>query len=371
MELVIDKDALAAAIALPCRMAVKKSPVPIFAHVRLTSDGGLTVDGTDAYRTARSTAEAKRGEAGALCVSGAQLLGAVGRLPAGEVRFRTVESGKQVMGVEVRAGAAKLRLPAMSADEWPAIATEPEKWKPVPGATVTAALAARYAVSTDFTRDHMFGMQLEIGAGRVRGVGVDGHRLAIHDIAGPKGAVAHVFIPAPSIGDVLALVDGVESVEWGTLNNRVYWRAGSTVFSYVLPGSAFPPYEKIIPAERNLVRVNRGRLLAALDIASMVKQARGGTKEEKDKCSDGLLFSVKEGQLRISAQDPEQGEAEDVVDVDSAHTTAEPIGISAHYMKQAVMSQSDEEIDLDLADPLDAVVVRGTGRIGVVMPMRV
>lgn len=365
MELVIDKDRLAAALALPCRMADRKSSIPLFSTVRLTvGDEGLSVDGTDAYRTARSTAKVSRGEPGAACISAAQLSTCVARLPAGDVRI----SAKTPTGVEIRAGASRLRIPSLPAEGWPQIATEPKSTIELPAKAVLEVLTARYCASQDHTRAHMFGVKLEVGGGKIRGLAVDGHRFASHEADGGPKASSSVFIPGTSLGDLVTLLEGGETALWGAAAGRVWWICGTTSISYALPDDAFPPHEKLVREEENVARVDRGRFLTAIDVASLVTAGRGAQKE---KAGDCIRMSVADGKMRVAASDPDLGEAEDTFDVDAGFETADPIGVSAHYLRQAVAAQVDDEIVIDLGDPLASIQIRGTGRFAIVMPARV
>ena len=76
--------------------------------------------------------------------------------------------------------------------------------------------------------------------------------------------------------------------------------------------------------------------------------------------------------LRIQANNPDQEEAEDEVEVDYSGEQME-IGFNVNYLLDALAAVNDENVEVGLVDPSSSCVVRAPGdeaSLYVVMPMR-
>ncbi len=93
----------------------------------------------------------------------------------------------------------------------------------------------RFAISTEETRYYLNGIflhALEDGAGRLRTVATDGHRLARVEAALPEGAAGMppVIVPRKTVGEIRKLIDepdAEQAVEIALSNARIRFQVGA------------------------------------------------------------------------------------------------------------------------------------------------
>ena len=135
------------------------------------------------------------------------------------------------------------------------------------------------------------------------------------------------------------------------------------MFTSKLIDGRFPDYEAVIPigADR-LVTVDRELLKASLQRAAILSN-------EKYR---GVRVEVSPGQLKISAHNPEQEEAQDEVEVDTQVSDL-AIGFNVNYLLDALSALRDEQVVIQLRDSNSSALVREASNEKsrhVVMPLR-
>jgi DNA polymerase-3 subunit beta len=155
--------------------------------------------------------------------------------------------------------------------------------------------------------------------------------------------------------------DRILGLELGKGHIRV--KRDDVMFTSKLIDGKFPDYEAVIPigADRE-VRVDREVLRAALQRASILSN-------EKYR---GVRIEISPGQLKISAHNPEQEEAQEEIEADTQVDTL-AIGFNVNYLLDALSALRDEQVVIQLRDANSSALVRGadTGHARhVVMPLR-
>ena len=86
----------------------------------------------------------------------------------------------------------------------------------------------------------------------------------------------------------------------------------------------------------------------------------------------GVRLEFMKNNIRIQANNPDQEEAEDEVEVEYAGTEME-IGFNVNYLLDALAAVEEENVEIGLVDPSSSCVVRApsdAASLYVVMPMR-
>ena len=125
----------------------------------------------------------------------------------------------------------------------------------------------------------------------------------------------------------------------------------------------FPPYDQVIPKGQDKhVIIPRVALLEALKRVSVVSSER----------TLGVKFSLSEGSLEISTDNPSVGEGSEIIDVgyDGEELV---IGFNARYYIDVLNVLDESEVVVELSGDLDPAVIKDTSGsyVGVVMPMRI
>src|SRR5258705_9482527 len=128
--------------------------------------------------------------------------------------------------------------------------------------------------------------------------------------------------------------------------------------------ATFPNYEQVVPgAHPPGVTLSRAALPAALRRVSVLTEER--TKPVKSQLSPG--------QLKLTANSPDYGEAEEQMEAQFAGEEI-AIGFNSRYVLDALGAQAGEQVLVELKDGLSPGVFKSfedEGTLCVIMPMRI
>lgn len=207
------------------------------------------------------------------CVVAVKDLGAIVKSAGGkDLRL----SNRDDKALDVVSGKTTARLPIHSVsfpsfpDRSSAIFVE------IDAASLSRAMdAVSKFMSVDDTRPHLAGMKLEWGAGEVRAIATDGHRMAVaiaKTISSLSGL--ELLVPYRSAAMLRKFIkDNANRISIASSGKELVARgADGSEFSCVLADEQFPPYQKVIPTTTDVARVEISRV-DALDVAKRVAAA--------------------------------------------------------------------------------------------------
>ncbi len=158
---------------------------------------------------------------------------------------------------------------------------------------------------------------------------------------------------------VLGLVLGLAGLGWAGLGMLTSPQE-QTMHTLIVQAEHF---ERVVPAEpQNIVKVDRNLLRHALQRAAILSN-------EKYR---GVRLSLAENNVTIQANNPEQEEAEESVEVEYSGDTME-IGFNVTYLLDALSAVAEEQVEVGLGDTNSSCLIRAPGDTNnkfVVMPMR-
>ncbi len=225
-----------------------------------------------------------------------------------------------------------------------------------------------FAVSHDESRYALTGVLFSIGKEELSMIATDGHRLAVakhgHNLEREDSQV-EVIIPLKAVNEVKKLCDTEQPVSINVGENQIAFTKDNTVLVSRLIDAQFPDYRQVIPSESNQkAQLEREALNRALRRVALL-------------CSDTRLikFGLSTGQLRLSANDPNLGEAEEPLPV-QYNGEELAIGFNAKYVMDFLSVIHGEIIHLSANDPLSPGMFTSdaeedAGFLCVIMPMRV
>jgi DNA polymerase-3 subunit beta len=373
MKLAIERAALLKSLAHVQSVVERRTTIPILSNVKLEAEGGgLALTATDMDLSVVERAAAEVSQPGATTAPAHTLYDVVRKLPEGcRVTLERAASGAEMT---LRAGRSTFDLPCLPAADFPAMSDEglDHSFKVAAGDLRRLIDRTRFAISTEETRYYLNGVffhALDDGAGRLRSVATDGHRLARVEVALPEGAAGmpSVIVPRKTIGEVRKLIDDLEAdaaVELRLSNARIRFALGSAVLRSRLIDGTFPDYERVIPTGNDKLLVAPTKeLSAAIDRVATISTDR----------SRAVKLSLADGKLTLSAVSPEAGRAVEELDVDYPSEPLE-IGFNARYMLDMSAQIEGDDIELAIADAASPMVVRDpkdNSTLYVLMPMRV
>jgi DNA polymerase-3 subunit beta len=373
MKLAIERAALLKSLGHVQSVVERRTTIPILSNVKLEAgDGGLGLTATDLDLSVVEQTEAEVDQPGATTAPAHTFYDVVRKLPEG-ARV-TIERSADGGDLTLRSGRATFDLPCLPADEFPTMGDEGlEHGFALPAADLKKLIdRTRFAISTEETRYYLNGIflhALEDGAGRLRSVATDGHRLARFETLLPDGAAGMpgVIVPRKTVGELRKLIDELDgdvAVEIKLSAARIRFQVGPAVLRSRLIDGTFPDYERVIPTGNDKLMVARVKELSeAIDRVATISTDR----------SRAIKLALAEGRLTLSAVSPEAGRAVEELDVGYRSEPLE-IGFNARYMLDMSAQVEGDDIEVAIADAGSPMLVRDpkdSSTLYVLMPMRV
>lgn len=374
MKLQIAKTELQKGLGRIQAIVEKRNSMPILANVLLEgekgdgAEGTLRLAATDLEVGLRGQHVARVEKAGGLTVAAKKLFEIVRELPDDEIALEATANSY----LDIRCARSHFTLAGTAAEEYPTLPEfSPEATVRIPSEMLSGMIErTMYAASVDETRYNLNGVFLEVHAdtGKLRMVATDGHRLALVDreVPGQLDALANgVIIPRKGLAELKRLLDedDVEEVEIGFEGNSGLARKGGVTLVMRLIEGEFPNYQQVIPSDVAVrLVVPTDRLVQALRRVVLLSSER----------SRAVKLELSEGQLLVSSNNPDLGDASDELDVEySGETLA--VGFNARYLLDALGALHAKEVRLGLQNDLSPAQVTPTNdddTLAVVMPMR-
>ena len=344
----------------------RRQTLPILANFLLTIDGGqLSVTATDMELELVASTELPDAEAGEVTVPARKLVDICRSLPA-DAEIRLEVDGERAL---IRSGRSRFTLMTLPAVDYPSSDSLTGELR----VTVKEGQLRRLLELTHFAMAHqdvryyLNGLLLDIGEGLLRAVATDGHRLAIAEIPVQTGdAARQVIVPRKGISELLRLLgNGDEEVIIEVGSNAIQIALPEVRLTSKLIDGKFPDYRRVVPKGEDsdkTVVVDRERVRQALARAAILSN---------DKYR-AVRLCLEANVLRVVANNPEQEEAEDEVEVAYEGEGLE-IGFNVSYLIDALTALPGEEAEIHLGDSSSSCLItpKGEGDCQyVVMPMR-
>jgi DNA polymerase-3 subunit beta len=342
----------------------RRQTMPILSNMLLVvRDGRLQVTATDLEVELTAESQVDQDTAGEVTVPGRKLHDIVRALPDGARVEVSVGSER----VTVRAGRSRFTLSSLRAGDFPVfedvavdVALE------VPAAELRALLErTQFSMAQQDVRYYLNGLLLETEGAVLRAVATDGHRLALAEIelAEAPGRNEQRIMPRKGVLELGRMLEGDGPVTLGLGGNHIRAEASGRRLTSKLIDGRFPEYGRVVPKEpANIVLADRNLLRHALQRAAILSN-------EKYR---GVRLTLAENSMTIQANNPEQEEAEEALEVKYAGAAME-IGFNVNYLLDALAAVEGDEVELGLGDANASCLIRAPGGRRtkfVVMPMR-
>jgi DNA polymerase-3 subunit beta len=374
MNFTISRESFLQPLQLVSGAVERRHTLPILANVLLkVNDGSLWMTGTDLEVELIANIKLSGSHTdGQITVPAKKLLDIVRGLPDDVTIIFEVLDNKAV----IKSGRARYSLSTLSADDYPNLEDwEGESEFEISQYTLKHLIeAVQFSMAQQDVRYYLNGMSLETSENQVRTVATDGHRLAmaVHEFEGPSLPVKQVIIPRKGVMEIVRLIDETDTnikVQIGSNHIRIF--STSFIFTSKLVDGRFPDYNRVVPSntDKGLI-VNRENIKSAFSRAMILTN-------EKYK---GVRLNLDPSELKITATNPEQEQAEEIIDVDYQGESLE-IGFNVAYLIDALNAIDTQSVIFKLSDSNASALVHGMKRVDgefvdddgaqyVIMPMR-
>ena len=366
MKISLEREVLLGQLQTVSRVASTRSAIQALSGVQLAAGGdGCELRATDMDVGLRVPLEATVEREGVVVLPARLLVDVVRSLPATAVSLE-LRSAEQ--DVELVSGKATFHIRTLRSEDFPPF-PEPDDAAAISLPTeafVTTALKVAGSASRDETRPVLTGILVSASERELRMVATDSYRLSVKEtpLESPLQSGFEVNVPARALQELarVATQGGEDQLTISVRQNQVLFVVGRTVLSSRLIDGQFPNYRQLLPeAFEHELRIAGGELTDVVRRISLLAQKNAPLR---------LAFS--DGELTVSAQTPDVGEAQESLPVAFQGEPLE-IGFNPEFLRAGLEAIDEGDVLLKLISPLRPGLIEsgdGSGFRYLIMPIR-
>lgn len=367
MKLSLSTADLLSQLQTTTRVASTRSAVQALSGVMISADGGAPPEllATDAEIGLRVPLSAEVDRPGTVVLPARLFLDVVRTLPADRL---TLELRASEQDVELICGSATFHLRSLRSEDFPSLpAPSPETRITLPTAAFvqTVSQVARSA-SRDETRPVLTGILMSASGQQLRMVATDSYRLSVKESAlqTPLQGALEANIPARALQELARIAQQAtaESLSVSVGQNQVIFELGDVVLSSRLIDGQFPNYRQLLPES-----VEHELRIASAELGDVVRRISLLAQKNTP-----LRLGFGKGELTISAQTPDVGEASETIPVPFDGEPFE-IGFNPEFLRDGLESVESDELVLKLISPLRPGLIESPDSgdfVYLIMPIR-
>jgi DNA polymerase-3 subunit beta len=348
------------------RVASTRSAVQALSGVQVAADDGrVELRATDMEMGLRVPLEAEVARPGTAVLPARLTLDVVRALPSADV---TLELRATQQDVEIVSGSATFHIRTLRAEDFPPL--------PEPGGDTVVEVPAQAFVETiqkvarsasrDETRPILTGILVSASERELRMVATDSYRLSVKEtpLEEPLAGSFEANVPARALQELARIAQAMEAdtLRVGVRSNQVVFAVGGAVLSSRLIEGQFPNYRQLLPDQyEHELRLSGGELTEVVRRISLLAQKNAP-----------LRLSFREGEVTVSAQTPDVGEASESLPVPFQGEPFE-IGFNPEFLRDGLESVESGDLVLRLISPLRPGLIQSAdagGFLYLIMPIR-
>jgi DNA polymerase-3 subunit beta len=345
MKLSLSTPELLAQLQTVTRVTSTRSAVQALSGVMISvTDSGAELLATDMEVGLRVRLQADVSHPGSALLPGRLLLDVTRALPADTV---TLELRSSEQDVELISGAAVFHLRTLRTEDFPSLpdpSPETRLRLPAEAFIQTVERVARSA-SKDETRPVLTGILISASGKELRMVATDSYRLSVKQttLEEPLSGELEANIPARALQELARIAQQAQSTELAASvgQNQVVFELDWVVLSSRLIDGQFPNYRQLIPESvEHELRLSTAELSDVVRRISLLAQK-----------NTPLRLAFREGELTVSAQTPDVGEASETIPIPFLGEPFE-IGFNPEFLRDGLESIDTDELLMKLISPL-------------------
>lgn len=270
--------------------------------------------------------------------------------------------------VTIISGSSKFKLLSLSPEDFPVIEEEaPLLECQIASSKLLYLLQhTQYAMAQQDVRYYLNGTFFEFFGNRLRGVTIDGHRMAYAEqvVSEQDLPAAKIIVPRKGVSELSRLLADEEgTILLKITRNHLQVSINNIQFTSKLIDGQYPDYRLVMPrkCDNHLVS-NKKKLQQALQRVSVLST-------EKFK---GVSFELSMNNLTLIISNMEQEQAEESI---ALTYDGQPVAMAfnAHYLQEALNALSGEEVRISFLYNGGSVLIEDItdeSNLHVIMPMR-
>jgi DNA polymerase-3 subunit beta len=345
VKISLERDVLFSQLQTVSRVASTRSAIQALSGVQLSAQTtGCELRATDMDVGLRVPLEADVDREGIAVLPARLMLDVVRSLPAESV---SLELRAAEQDVEVVAGNATFHIRTLRSDDFPPFPEpDPDSAVELPAeAFVSTATKVASSASRDETRPVLTGILVSASDRELRMVATDSYRLSVKEttLDSPLSSGFEVNVPARALQELARLVGGEEqpALSVSVRANQVLFTLGRVVLSSRLIDGQFPNYRQLLPETfEHELRIAGPELTDVVRRVSLLAQKNAP-----------LRLAFTQGELTVSAQTPDVGEARESMPVAFSGEDLE-IGFNPEFLRAGLEAIEEGDVVLKLISPL-------------------
>jgi DNA polymerase III subunit beta len=345
VKISLERDVLLGQLQTVSRVASTRSAIQALSGVQLAASSELCeLRATDMDVGLRVPLEAEVTREGVVVLPARLIVDVVRSLPSPSV---SLELRAAEQDVEVVSGKATFHIRTLRTEDFPPFPEpDPETAVALPAeAFVSTALKVAGSASRDETRPVLTGILVSATDRELRMVATDSYRLSVKEttLESALPSAFEVNVPARALQELarVAAHAGDEELSVSVRQNQVLFVLGRVILSSRLIDGQFPNYRQLLPESfEHELRVAGGELTDVVRRISLLAQKNAPLR---------LAFAP--GELTVSAQTPDVGEAQESLPVAFEGEPLE-IGFNPEFLRAGLEAIEEGDVLLKLISPL-------------------
>jgi len=298
---------------------------------------------------------------GKVTASANKLFEIVRKLPEGIIDIEKLDNN----WISIESGNSYFKIAGLSAEEFPALTLSDGDTKITVDPTILNKLIRKtlFAIGENDSRYVLNGLLLQIQKvselkSMIRFVATDGHRLALSDAiikrTTEKTLEEQVILPKKAILEMKRILSDAKGGE-GEEEPTITFGKGLLTFKYKtiiltsrLMNGNYPNYQQVIPNNNDIkIGANKVALIGALERVSILSNEK----------TDTIKMNIERGQIILRSNNPEIGEAREVVET-LFHGEPFETMFSARYLLDLLSVLDEENVTFEFKDPTSSCLIR-------------
>jgi DNA polymerase III subunit beta len=349
MKVTCSRDELARALSVVGRAVSARATVQVLGGVLIRAgEGEVELAATDMELSLRLAVDCEVEGAGAVVAPGKLLIDLARLLPESEV---VLEHNADRGVLEVTCGPASYKLNTYSAEDFPKLpdVEEAQTFTIDRGAFLETVARVARAASRDESRPVLTGILVRFEGGKLVMAATDSYRLSVKetDLTAAGAADLEAIVPARALTELGRVAQDSGELQVGVQENHVIFGAGDVWLTTRRIDGQFPNYKQLIPETfEHEVKLPREEFLEVVRRTSVMAQR-----------NSPLRLSFAEGEVTVSAQTQDVGEAKETLPVPFAGEALE-IGFNPEFLRDGLESVETDEVTLQLISSLRPGLIR-------------